>query len=658
MEIRTLVALCAAAALILAASGAKADPPADEFTGAHYRGAGDTAYVGLLDTARRMFDPDPELQSLSMLYNADWDGFVEGPTWGAWWIQNSYGTSYCALPFLQEPYWTFLQNAQDLWFDQMGDGKRSGAKPPYDWVAPDGCLCDCASPGWIMYRQGDGNVQIHDWGMEFTAAGLLLQSELLLIQHDRAAVERYLPRLERCANFLETRRDPKNSLYLAGPAGNLLAPSYAGWPRPDGTYQKAYLTGLSVTTIAALERLIEVEKLAGRPEMARTLARRRAASLKALSLLTLPDGCLIRSLDPDGVKHGVFGAAQHGYFEASPNHDAVCFRVTDDAQSKRIMDRMTSIPQLRPHAFVLPNYPSYDDMYTKPEGLWGFGTWVNGGHWSTCEARMIMAYYRTGRYEDARRSMEQILTFARKFRMDNPLTHEGAEVYQPKEPVNLTYDAFGPPTALLRGLFEYLYRADRLILVPHVPPGIKRLEQLDPVRFGTKRIYLGTEGSGPVTGVRVNGKVWRRFSSDRAELPYDLLPDEARVTLLLGGARYSPPSLLSAPKHDRPSALDAGSVQVEKLSAFIRRLDAAGLLNTYEGAHALLVMQSVVTTSRREELVASGAIRPIQPKASQDAADRSYVAAADRLWVGLDRRLKADLTSPDPVKRKIADLWK
>jgi len=41
-----------------------------------------------------------------------------------------------------------------------------------------------------------------------------------------------------------SRRDPKNNLFLAGPAGNLLAPSYAGWKRPDGTYDKAYLAGL------------------------------------------------------------------------------------------------------------------------------------------------------------------------------------------------------------------------------------------------------------------------------------------------------------------------------------------------------------------------------------------------------------------------------
>ena len=68
--------------------------------------------------------------------------------------------------------------------------------------------------------------------------------------------------------------------------------------------------------------------------------------------------------------------------------------------------------------------------------------------------------------------MQQPLTFARRFRMDNPLTDFGHEVYQPKQPVNITYDAFGPPAALIRGLFEYLYRADGLSRAPHIPPGI------------------------------------------------------------------------------------------------------------------------------------------------------------------------------------------
>src|SRR6188508_484495 len=132
-----------------------------EFNGEHYRGKGDVEYLKLLDISARMFEPDPEFQNLSMLYEPSWNGLVEGPTWDAWWIQNSYGTTYCALPFYQEPFVTFLENSHELWFSQMGDGKRVGAAPPFDWVAPDGALCDAARPVWIVYKQGDGRTAIH-----------------------------------------------------------------------------------------------------------------------------------------------------------------------------------------------------------------------------------------------------------------------------------------------------------------------------------------------------------------------------------------------------------------------------------------------------------------------------------------------------------------
>ena len=300
---------------------------AERFEGRFFTGEGDVEFLELFDTARRMFSPDPFLQNISMLYMPSWNGLVEGPTWDAWWIQNSYGPTYCALPFYAEPFVTFLQNSQDLWFDQMGDGKRVGE---HDWVAPDGALCDAARPGYVVYKQGDGRIDIHDWGMEFTAAGLLMQAELLLIEREKESISKYLPKLERCAEFIESRRDPDNNLFLAGPAGNLLAPSYAGHRKPDGTFDKAYLAGLSITYIAALDRLVELEKLFGADEKAALYAERRELAKQGLPLLATEDGYFIKSLDPDGVRHGVYGAEKHGYFEASPNHDAIAFRVVND----------------------------------------------------------------------------------------------------------------------------------------------------------------------------------------------------------------------------------------------------------------------------------------------------------------------------------------
>lgn len=636
---------------------------APRFEGRHYHGAGDLEYLQLLETARAMFEPSPVRQNLAMLYITNWNGLVEGPTWDAWWIQNSYGTTYAILPLLREPFLTFLQNSHDLWFDQMGDGKRVGATPPHDWVAPDGALCDAARPGWIVYKQGDGRIKIHDWGMEFTAAGLVLQSELLLTTRDPQAIAKYLPKLRRCVGFIESRRDPSNNLFLAGPAGNLLAPSYAGWRKPDGTYDKAYLTGLSITYIAALERLIELEKLAGQPFVAARYIAFRKAAREGLARLATEEGYFIRSLDPDGVRHGVFGAPQHGYFEASPNHDAIAFRVADDSQSERIMRKIEAIPELRPHAFILPNYPSYDDMYEKPEGLWGFGTWVNGGHWSTCEARMILAYYRLGRFEDAQRSMKHLLTFSEKFRLDNPLVKQGSDVYQPNQPVNLTYDAFGPPAAFMRGLFEYLYDANGLTLVPHVPDSITELQQLDPVRLGDKQIFVSIAGRGAITSVKVNGRRWRSFTADRVELPYQKTPSVAQVEIVRGAGQFSQSRPSRAPKTMASPSLalkefsPVMAAKLQRIQKFYQKLQTSRLGNSYEAAHARLALDCAQAVVARNELQRAHKLT-VLPPASQAAADNSFAETTAKICAGLESVLSSYQDAGDARRKRIRECWR
>jgi hypothetical protein len=639
---KTLVTMVVVSALTLSGKA----PAMESFEGEFYSGKGDVDYIELLDIARRMFAPDPEFQNAGMLYTPEWNGLVEGPTWGAWWIQNSFGPTYCALPFYQEPYTTFLQNSHALWFDQMGDGKR---KEYHDWVAPDGCLCDAAKPGWIVYKQGDGRIDIHDWGMEFTAAGLLMQSELLLVSRDTEALAHYLPKLERCANFIESRRDPEKNLFLAGPAGNLLAPSYAGWKRPDGTYDKAYLTGLSVNYIAALDRLIELEKMAGNNDKVETYTERRDLARKGLPQVTTDEGYFVKSLDPDGTRHGVHGAEKHGYFEASPNHDAIAFRVVGDEQAEKIYAKIASIPGLRPHDFILPNCPGLDDMYKEPDDwLWKFGTWVNGGHWSTCEGRMVMGYYRLGKYEDARRSMKQLLKFAREFRMDNPLVEFGSKVYQPKQPVNLCYDSFGPPAAMVRGLFEYLYRADGLTLVPHIPPGITQLDQNFPVRFGNKQLYLSTYGTGRIASVAINGEIYKNHDDGSVFLPADSTPQTAHIQIAFGEAEL--PELA---RDEKPCWKPARETAAPKeLVTFHGRLLEAELGGSYEASHAKLAIQYFDLVDERKKMQQEGKLKTLE-EPSQAAADQSYVDTASKIFEGLKETVKSYADSKDPHERNV-----
>jgi hypothetical protein len=634
------------------------------FEGKYYSGQGDVEYVELLDSARRMFDPDPYLPNIAMFYKPQWNGFVLSPNWGMWWVQNTYGTTYCALPFYMEPYTTYLQNAQDLWYKWMGDGKTEYVFRDWKWTPPDGSLVDCAAIDGAIHKQGDGRADIHDWPMEFTAAGSVMQAELLLIGRDKQAIAEYLPKIERSINLIESRRDPKNNLFLVGAAGNLLAPSYAGWQKADGSFDKAYLTGLSVTYVALLDRLIEIYKYMGQVKKVEESIARRESAREGLTLLTTENGYLIKSLDPDGTRHGVYGAQRYGYFEAVCNHDAMCFRVVDDEQARKIYNKIASIEGLRPYHFIITNYPTLDDMY-ETKSIFEFGWWVNGGAWPTCEARMMIGYYRVGAYEDARQSMKHLLSFAREFKLDDHYSNSGKTVSWYVRPIYSTYDSYGPPAALIRGLFEYLYKADRLILLPHIPDGITQLDQKFPIRFGTKKLYLSTAGSGKVTAVRVNGKKWKEFNGTSITLPYDKLPDAAQIQISLGGAKFAAPfaipderTIPELPAEAEPFwGEDLSYGMARQLQSFCEKAEAAGIQDGFEIAQAKLALEYIVTVRQRMTLLQEGKITRLAAEESQAAADESYRETARRLYHGLHRVITTYADSQDEQRKEMYNMW-
>lgn len=514
---------------------------AADFKGRYCSGKGDVEYLRLIDRSFEFFHPSPDVPNISMLYYPEWDCFIEGSKWDAWWSQNSYGPTFCALPFLQEPWLTFLQHSQDMWFDNQGDGKKHGWDQFASLVGPEGALCDAARPNGAIYRQGDYNWNIHDWGFEFTAADVLNQAELLLIGHDVDAIHKYLPNLERACEFIETRRDPKNGLFLVGPGSDLLAPSFGGCRQADGSFGKAYLAGMSVTYGAALERMVELYRLTGDKEKLAIYNKRYKITHDSLPQLITKEGYFVRSIDPDGTKHGVIGQDKYGYFSAAANVDAIAHRAVDKAQAEKIYAQIEAEPKLRPNDFLIPNYPGYDDTYWKwgsrdLDGLFVYGMWVNGGVWSTMEARTILAYYRLGKYADIRRSNIHSMRLADQYQMDAPLKDFGASVWFDKELTNLCYDALGIPAATIRGLFEYVYKADRLVLYPHIPPSISAYSQNEPIRFGKKSINISITNGGPdIASAKVNGKPWPTETKDSIALAYDTLPAKAHVEITMAG---------------------------------------------------------------------------------------------------------------------------
>lgn len=220
--------------IVLVSPGFASEP----YNGKFCKGEGDVKFLRLIDDSFAFFHPNPTVPNITMLYEPNWNTLLESGGWDAWWIQNSYGFSYAVTPFLQEPWFSILQRSWDMFWDNQGDGKRMGrptvngmpatTSPLMALIAPDGSLGDAARPNEIIYKQGDGNIGIHDWFYEATAAGVVMQSEILLTNRDKKAIAYYLPKMERACDFIEKTRDTKNNLFLVGPACNLLAPSYGG----------------------------------------------------------------------------------------------------------------------------------------------------------------------------------------------------------------------------------------------------------------------------------------------------------------------------------------------------------------------------------------------------------------------------------------------
>ncbi len=671
--------------------GAPAGAPS-RYAGRFCGGEGDVEFLRLIDESFAFFHPNPAVPNLAMLYKPEWDTFEEGAGWGAWWIQNSYGFSYAATPFLPEPWFSTLQRSWDLFWDNQGDGKRMGlwggsptSSTLSSLVGPDGCLGDAAAPGWIVPKQGDGDVKIHDWFYEATAAGVVMQAEILLADRDRKALTHYLPKMERACDCIERTRDPKNQLFLVGPACNLLAPSYGGVRQSDGSFGKGYLAGLSISYLAALDRMVELYKFAGDKEKLAEYERRQKITRESLPQLLTPAGYFVKSVEPGGVKHGVLGQKQFGYLEGVANADAVALRVADDQTAQSIYKQIAAFPAIRPFDFLLTNAPGLDDTYwswgntTGPgmEYIHNFGDWVNGGVWGTVEGRAILMYYCLGKFEDIRRSATRAMKWAKDFRMDEPWSQRGENTDNPWSDsgerhiggVAVMIDNFAIPAATIRGLFDYEYRSDRLILRPRVPGSITQYTQKQPVRFGEKRLYLSCRNGGPkITSVTVNGKAMKVQSSDGLVLVYDELPAEAKIEITTDGGWPEEPSTTAYPilpalvpkideKAPAPAELPESLKRPFAVLSAMNKLLAGEPGADYERAFVSVALESCEVQRMRAAMdPGPGYYRSITPE-RKASITTFYEQAALGMYNGFAARMARYAEKGDARQKRLAALF-
>jgi len=647
------------------------------FSGKWVDGEGDVEKLALIEDAFETIAPSSRMVNINFLYKRDWDGLYEGMDWYAYWGQNSFGSEYGLMPFLEEPYATWIKNSHGLHLRTMGDGKL---KDSLGIIKPDGALTDATlfqltgdndlgfgslnrvnntiQTGELLNvgtwsKQGDGGAG-GDYHFGSFAAQMIMELERLLVSRDKDNIREVLPQFERTVDMFNTRLDRERNLVKTGRASVLLAPVLHLPADENGESTLAYVPEINANFAAALVRMAELYEIIGDKENA---DKHRAAVKrlkKGLESLRDDSGSFIMYEDEDGIQHGVFGAEKHGYYEAAPNHDSVATGLMSDADSKVIMSKMLSIPQLRPYKFILPNYPGYDE-----EGYVGnlaYGGWVNGGHWGTTQGRANIAFLRVDEYDYPFEAWGRQSKLFKSFKVGTPMPQMGKDVEYNHSPYIMIWDGWGSPAGILRGLFEYRYTADGIKLRPHLPKGIINYTQKKAFVFGKTKVYLRVSGEGDVSKVTANGRRvnvkdgWVVLASLDANKKENVSVEIVRGKAQARGEYKVPKERpLEIPADDSPiwdlgEFADKYHVDMKHLGRFYKAMVAEGYGDSYECIMARTALQVFFSRDERIKGLAEGSIEtPVDEYGAilppiQDAVTVAYLQNARFIAGGLADR--------------------
>jgi hypothetical protein len=242
------------------------------------------------------------------------------------------------------------------------------------------------------------------------------------------------------------------------------------------------------------------------------------------------------------------------------------------------------------------------------------------------------------------------------FRADAPRKELGAlGWFNGRFPFDIVYDCWGAPGGLLRGLFQYDYRADGMRIRPHLPPEITYYRQKWPVMFGDTEVYITVTGTGTVTSAMANGNECN-LSEGWIELKMDESSDQMTVEIIRGDAvprdTWKPdaapalvmpedPSFWQAP--DGADA-DERHVEMKKVYAFYQELVKAGSQDSYEAHQARASLELLLARHERMQMLQEKTLvipdlDPVPP-CDQEKVSLHYYEKARIIAGGLVDRLK------------------
>lgn len=257
--------------------------------------------------------------------------------------------------------------------------------------------------------------------------------------------------------------------------------------------------------------------------------------------------------------------------------------------------------------------------------------------------------------------------------MDAPWSQQGENTNNPWSDkgkfrvggVAVMVDNFAIPAATIRGLFDYDYRSDRLIIRPRIPSSITRYSQNEPVRFGEKKIFLSCKNGGPkVSSLKINGMELKVDNSTEIALFYEALPNEAQIEITTEGGWPVESSNSVYPEKPALIADYPGSSKMPEslvkpysiLSSMKKQLaNISG--SEYELAYLDEAISSCDDCLIRQSMeTGPGYFRAITPERKQ-GINQFYEQTALTMYKGFEKRMEKYEASNDNRQKQIADVF-
>ena len=337
--------------------------------------------------------------------------------------------------------------------------------------------------------------------------------EDVLFTRDVAFGRKRLPKLRRAMTYA-TDRKLKNGLMEVGYGGAFIELWFAFEGFPSTT---------QIFYIRALRLMAEVERLLGHPEEAERWLSFAPPIEKGLKRLTTRAGFFINAIDLKGKRHG----DGRDYFETIPNVVAAPLGVIGEAQAKKIVAKIKTVPQLDEHCPIAVNFPGRTESFLPRVEARGVGAHWNGGAWMGFGGFEVWTHLIARDFAKAERLIHQMIDIRSKSGLQDFVAgfgaHQGGNVFRRKpcdHPIIFQQGAFGNT---LRGLLGVQPRHDGLVLQPRIFPAVKKLEFTKPIYYGDREIYITIKNGKRISKVTVDGNTVKTHDGDTVFLTDEVL---------------------------------------------------------------------------------------------------------------------------------------